>query len=221
MSTDIVPFSVDQLPAVSEERLAATEVVASETSFLPRLQLISKGKYVDTGKITPGRWGAPAGDEITDLGETIDVLPLSVRTKALDVSDRDNIIAVYDETSDEFQRIKKAPKNTGCMWGLSYLVLERQTQKLYELFFGNASGRAEAPKLKAFLPREGRPPRVATLGIKYKKTKDYGWHVPVVNKCSEPIEGGPAMPAVIKAIETFNNPKAVEVVEEPATERAR
>jgi hypothetical protein len=103
------------------------------------------------------------------------------------------------------------------MWGLSYLVIERKTQKLYELFFGNPSGRAEGDKLKPFLPRGDRQPSAATLKIKYKQTADYGYHVPVIVKCSEPVEVTLDMAGVLAEIEKFNNPSTgPEVVEDDA-----
>jgi hypothetical protein len=202
MSNDLVPLDLSQLPAVPEDQLQTTV-----PNYLQRIQLVGKGKYVDTGKIKPGRWGVPKGEEILDLGEEIDILPIAKRDKALDLSDRENIIAVYDKESDEYARIKAAPKNTGCMWGSSYLVLERKTGVLYELYFGNPSGRAEADKLIPFLPRKGQDAQVATMLIKYKTAKDYGWHVPVVTRCSEAIEGGPEMEAIVAEVTKFNNPQ--------------
>ena len=149
----LTPFTGCNLPAVSTEKLDALDDVSQATEFLPRIQLITKGKYVDTGKIAPGHWGVPqpGGEDIIDLGDKIDVIPMDGRTKALDVSDKENIISVYDGKDPEFQRIKNAPKNTGCMWGPSYLVIERSTGKLYELYFSNKSGRQEANKIKPFL----------------------------------------------------------------------
>jgi len=191
MANELVPFKVN-LPAVTTDELETLDEVAKGADFLPRIQLVTKGQYVDTGKIKPGHWGVPqpGGEEIEDLGEKIDIIPFCYRPKALDVSDKEAIISVYDVTDEEFQRIKAAPKNTGCMWGPSFLVLERSTGKLYEMFFGNKSGRQEAGKLKPFLPTEANNgmPSAATLGIRYKKTPEYGWHVPVVTKCSEPFD---------------------------------
>ena len=218
---ELVPFKIN-LPVVTDDQLATLDEVAKGSDFLPRIQLITKGKYVDTGKIGAGHWGIPlpGGDEIEDLGEKIDIIPFSYRPKALDVSDREAIVSVYDVADPEFQRIKNAPKNTGCMWGPSFLVMERSTGKLYELFFGNKSGRVEASKLRAFLPsteNEGQP-RAASMGIRYKKTPDFGYHVPVITKCSEPFD--PANVKVTEAqisqeIEKFLNPeKGVEKVEE-------
>lgn len=226
MSNDLIPFEAN-LPAVNEDTLNTLDDVAKGADFLQRIQLVTKGKYVDEGKIAPGRWGVPqvGSDEVEDLGDKIDIIPLDYRPKALDVSDRDAIISVYDTNDPEFQRIKTAPKNTGCMWGPSFLVLERSTGKLFELFFGNKSGRNEAGKLRPFL--KDRSP--CTLGIRYKKTKDYGWHVPVVTKCSEPFDSAAVKVTsedITQAIEKFRNPVAEQVEkvseeEETKTRRAR
>jgi len=191
MSNELSIFKPNNTSLVSADELETFSEVAKASEFLPRIQLITKGKYVDTGKIKPGHWGVPqtGGEEIEDLGEVIDIIPLDYRPKALDVSDKEAIITVYDVKDPEFQRIKKAPKNSGCMWGPSFLVLERSTGLLYELFFGNKSGRAEADKMKPFLPQAANKgvPSPARLKIHYKKGPDYGWHVPVIIKCSEPF----------------------------------
>lgn len=231
MANELVPFKSNFLPAVQDDVLGEVAEVSQGSDFLPRIQLITKGKYVDTGKIAPGHWGIPqpGGEEIVDLGGAIDIIPLDARAKALDVGDRDAIVAVYKTSDPEFQRIKAAPKNTGCMWGPSFLVIERSTGKMYELFFGNASGRNEAGKLRPFLPSKenGGVPLPATLSIRYKKTPDYGWHVPVVSKCSEPFAASACPPQdVIEAeIEKFRNPKSgvqkVDESEAPKQKRAR
>lgn len=227
MTNDLTTFHVDNLPALTDEMFGQLAEVSKGSDFLPRIQLVTKGKYVDTGKIAPGHWGVPqpGGEEIIDLGAVIDVVPFFARAKALDVADKNAIISNYDLTSDEFQRIKNAAKNTGCMWGPSFLVLERNTGKLYELFFGNASGRAEAGKLRPFLPDGERNASPATLSIRYKKTPDYGWHVPVVTKCSEPFSKCPPNSEILAAVEKFRNEKGgIEKVTEeeaPKSKRAR
>jgi hypothetical protein len=228
MSNELVPFKANFLPAVTTDVLNEVDEVSQGSDFLPRIQLVTKGKYVDQGKIMPGHWGVPqpGGEEILDLGPSIDVIPLDARAKALDVSDREAIIAVYKTSDPEFQRIKAAPKNSGCMWGPSFLVIERSTGKMYELFFGNASGRNEAGKLRPFLATANALPTPATLGIRYKQTKDYGWHVPVIKKCSEPFDPADCPPddAITAEIAKFRNPQSgVQVVDEdeaPASNRA-
>ena len=228
MGNQLVPFKVS-LPAVTTGQLETLDEVAKGSEFLARIQLVTKGKYVDTGKIGAGHWGVPlpGGEEIDDLGEKIDIIPLCYRPKALDVNDREAIVSVYDVKDPEFQRIKSAPKNTGCMWGPSFLVLERNTGKLFELFFGNKSGRAEAGKLKPFLPTEanGGSPLAASVAIRYKKTPDYGWHVPVITKCSEPFDESTMKVTEVQIkeeIEKFLNPEAgAEKVPEEETENKK
>jgi hypothetical protein len=228
MGNELVPFKVN-LPAVTDDQMATLDEVAKGSDFLPRIQLITKGKYVDTGKIGAGHWGVPltGGEEIEDLGEKIDIVPFSYRPKALDVSDREAIITVYDTKDPEFQRIKNAPKNTGCMWGPSFLVMERSTGKLYELFFGNISGRTESGKLKPFLPSKANKgqPSAASLGIRYKKLPDYGWHLPVITKCSEPFDPANAKfteEQLNQEIEKFLNPeKGAEKVSDEEAEKMK
>ena len=204
MSKDLVTLKLN-VPAVADDVLSQVEEVSKGADFIPRLQLIGKGKYVDTNKIGPGRWGVPqaGGEEVTDLGESIDVIPLAARPKAMDVSDTEAIITVYDTQNPEFKRIIEAPKNSGCMWGPTYLVYERSSKSFYELFFGNASGRAEAGKLRPFLPKDGQV-SAATLNIRYKPSKTFGgWHVPVIVKCTMPFKDLPPIEEINATIEKF------------------
>lgn len=225
---ELVPFKVN-LPTVSADQLESLDEVAKGAEFLERLQLVTKGTYVDTGKIGAGHWGVPqpGGEEIIDLGTKIDIIPFCYRPKALDVADKEAIISVHDVQDPEFQRIKNAPKNTGCMWGPSFLVLERSTGKLYELFFGNKSGRNEAGKLKPFLPTEANEgqPSPATLGIRYIKKEKFAWHVPVITKCSEPFDPDAVKikpEALAAEVEKFLNPeKGAEKATEEETQKSK
>ena len=96
-TNEMIPFDADQLPSVDLTTSTELAELTKGTDFLQRMQLVTKGKYVDTQKIQPGRYGVPqpGGEEIVDLGESVDIFPLAVRPKALDMRDRDAIIAVY------------------------------------------------------------------------------------------------------------------------------
>ena len=214
---DLIPFSADQLPSCDVATDSELTELTKGTDFLQRVQLVTKGKYVDTQKIAPGNYGVPqpGGEEILDLGGAMDILPIAVRAKALDMNDRDAIIAVYDMNLPEFQRIKDAAAlpNSSCMWGPSFLVVERTTGNMYELFMGNKSARQESGKLRPFLPlgkekaeaagEEAHGPIPCTLKSRYIQRRDYGWHVPVVTKCSEPFDNLPSLEVMRKEIETF------------------
>lgn len=217
MSSELVPFDAAALPTT--ELVSAEEMneLSKGVDYLQRFQLVTKGKYVDTGKITPGHYGVPlpGGEEIEDLGTSVDILPLAVRAKALDMSDRDAVVAVYDMNTPEFRDIKarSSEQNSGCMWGPSFLVVERSTARCYEFFMGTKSARAVSGDLVNFLPIseataaaqgcDAHGPLPCTLTARYAKRGDWGWHVPVVNKCSEPFTNTPSVESLTEEIKKF------------------
>ena len=205
-----------------------------EVEFLQRIQLITKGKYVDKGLIKPGHYGVPTGDEeVIDLGEAIDILPFAVRDKALDTTE-DPPLSVFDADDPVFEDIadRAGEKDSGCMFGPSFLVFERNTGKFYEFFCGNKSARMEAGNFAAYLPVseeqagqfEGltaQPPQPLTLRAKYIERPRYSWHAPQVTKCSTPFTNLPDMGKIVDEINKFLNPKEsdVEKAEEGGRDR--
>lgn len=209
--------------AASLTNLPSTKVVdlskSKEITYLPRVQLVTKGKYVDKGLISPGHYGVPDGDDkIADLGPTIDVLPLAVRSKALDTG-ADPPLAIFDESDPVYQDIEKRAGGTdsGCMYGPSFLFFERNTGQFYEFFCGNKSARMEAGSIGQFLSVneadaktyqiEAHGPLPCTMRAKYIERPRYSWHAPQVGKCSTPIDNLPEIGEVLKVIDKFLNPK--------------
>jgi len=203
--------------------------------WLQRIQLISKGKYVDQQKIAPGNYGVPQageGDEILDLSSSIDVIPFAIRDKALDMNE-DPPIVVYDSDSDLFKNIqaRSEEKDSGCMWGPVFLVFERVTGQFYELYFGSKSSRREAGKIAPFLPITNKQaeifglkpqiPRPLTLTSKYIKSGKFAWHVPVVSACSTPFTNLPQVQKIESQIIKFmgTKPTNAEVVSEEVRDR--
>lgn len=217
---------------------SAYDEIAKGAEFLPRLQLFTKGKPIDRGLIAPGRYGVPvSADEVTDLGTSIDVLVLARRPKAVDMSDKDAIIAVYDQSSAEFKRIAETSmgKESNCMYGPSFLVVERSTNQFYEFFCGTKSTRAEAKKIYPFMPItaqdieargltdvEPHGPLPMTLKVKLVEGK-FSYHVPVAVKCSTPFTKLPTNAKIVAEIIKFVNPgpSSVEKVEEPVQEKGK
>jgi hypothetical protein len=209
--------SLTNLPTTVPASSALTSY-GDEVDFLPRIQLVTKGKYVDAG-FKPGHYGVPTGeDEIEDLGESIDVLVLAVRDKALDTN-QDPPVAVYDTKNPLFGDIKEkaGEKDSGCMYGPSLLVFERTTGRFYEFFLGNKSGRQEAAKIQPFLAVgdaaakaagvEAHGPLPCTFKAKYIKRAKYAWHAPQVTKCSNPITNLPPVEEVVDQITKFMTQK--------------
>jgi len=221
MSNELIPFDASQLPSTEQVTDEQLQELSKGADYLQRIQLVTKGKYVDTAKIAPGRYGVPqpGGEEILDLGAAIDILPLCVRPKALDMRDREAVVAVYDMDSPVFQEIKELASQPGggCMWGPSFLVIERSTNQFYELFMGNKSTRAESANLVKFLAVsedtatrrgvEAQGPLPCTLKVRYAKRGPHGWHVPVVTKCSEPFVDLPSMDRIREEVEKFQTAK--------------
>lgn len=195
-----------------------------EMEFLPRIQLASgNDKYSKRGKIPPGHYGVPEGDDdIIDLGESIDVLPFAVRDKALDTTESPPI-AVFDADDPVFKDIAERglEKDSGCMFGPSFLVFERNTGKFYEFFCGNKSARIESGKFSNYLPVneeqaaafnvKAQPPQPLTMRAKYIERPRQAWYAPQVTKCSTPFTNLPSIEKIVEEINKFQNPKASDV----------
>jgi hypothetical protein len=144
MSTALSPVDLNQLPSTQLGSDEQFDKMSRSSGFLGRLQLFSKGNAINEGLIPPGTYGIPESDKkIIKLGSQIEILPLAKRLKALDLSDKEAIIANYDANSEQFQDIAARSEGTdsGCMYGTSFLVFERSTGRFLELFCGTKSTR--------------------------------------------------------------------------------
>jgi hypothetical protein len=155
--------------------------------------------------------------------------------------DKDAIVTNYDPTTTQFQEIETLGKvqNSGCMFGLTFLIFERSSGKFYELFCGTKSMRTESGKIGAFLPispataefleaKTGKPvkargPLPCTLKAKYVTKGDWGWHVPVCSQCSDPLDNLPSVAVLVEEQAKFMALKNTEIekVEEPTTGKKR
>lgn len=211
--------SVASLTKLQSTSMIDFSKYGTESKFLPRLQLITKGKYVNKQLIAPGHYGVPNGDDdITDLGEGIDVLVLACREKALDTT-QEPPLSVFDPNDEVFKEIveRSFTQDSGCMWGPSFLLFERNTGSFYEFFCGNVSARNEASLMGQHLPvteeqaaANGVEPSEAkqfTLRAKYIERGRHSWHAPVVCKCSTPITNLPSIDVQLEQINKFLNPK--------------
>ena len=197
------------------------------------------------GLVPPGTYGIPESEnKIVKLGPQIDILPLARRTKALDMNDKEAIIANYDATSDEFKDIaaRSQEPESKCMYGTSFLVFERTTGRLLEFFCGSKSTRPIAGDIAVFLPltqadidrkkaagadvsqMEPHGPRPCTLKVRLAKSKKgYSWHVPDVQSCSVPFSNLPSTETLVAEIDKFLTAKTgeVETVKEEPGKKAR
>jgi len=243
--TNLVPVDLSQLPSTQLGSDDQFLELAKSSEFIGRLQLFTKGKAINKGQVRPGCYGIPEGEEVIDLGDTIDILPLGRRPKAIDMTDTDAVLVNYDPESDEFKRIAATSleKESHCMYGPSFLVIEEKTGRFLEFFCGSKSTRSEAKKIYPFLQltaadierqklagkdvSELKPhgPLPLTLKSRLVEKGTYSWHVPVVSKCATPFTKLPPIAAITKELTAFIECKGdgVQTVkEEPGkTHRAR
>lgn len=238
MTTKLTTYDPTQLPS-AEVATDNFDGLSNRDNFLKRLQLYGKGKAIDQRLINPGRFGVPLGkdkkgkDVIEDLGESVDLLIFGRRPKAMDMSDTQNLIIVYDRSNTEFSRIEEesATKDSGCMYGTAFLVYERNTKTFYELFFGTKTARKRTDEMSAHMTLtqekidklaedgqdvEGLKPRgplPVTVEAEYidPPSTTYSWFGPNPVTCSVPIEGPPVADIVTECTR-FHAEKGTDVV---------
>lgn len=245
MANELVTLDLTQLPSTQVGSDADYTTLAQVGNFLSRLQLYTKGKAVNNRKVGPGEWGIPeGGDELTRLGDSVDVLVLARRPKAINLSDTEAIETSYDPNSDLFKGIAQAAEtpNSGCMYGPSFLVFERSTGRFLEYFCGTKSARAEAGKIYPFCPltpsqieakkaagadvtgMTPHGPMAMTMKTRLVEKGTYSWHVAVILPCSTPFTNVPPSQTLIEQITRFVSVKdeaPVVVTEEVGKRRAR
>jgi len=243
-NTAMVPVDFDQLPSTQIGTDDQFAELAKGGDYIGRMQLYTKSKANLKGLIPTGHYGIPESDEeIIDLGDSVDLLPLARRPKAIDMSDMEALVISYDMESAEFKRIiaKSAESDSHCQWGISFLVYERSTKRFLEFFCGNKSSRIESKKLFPFLPHsqadidalaaagndvgdlKPHGPVPVTLKTKVAENSKGVWHVPVVVMCGSPFTALPCGDVIGREITKFLTVKdnGVEKVQDSKPARAR
>ena len=179
---------------------------ASSGNFTPRLQLLtSNSGPCKDGEFPANHYALVKDSKNQDLGKEVDVVVLSWRPKAMDMSG-DSIITSHDPESDTYQQIqtKSETKDSGCMWGPEFLVWIPSAKSYATLFFGGKSSRRVAPEVKGLMHKG------ATLGSKKIETPQYSWFTNTCQACSSPGDL-PAMDEIKEEINKFENPPESDV----------
>lgn len=229
------PTGLATLTSLPTSGVSLSTLAQYSSGFVSRLQLVTKGKLVDEGRVKPGHYAIVRSEsDVVDLGPTTDILVLGVREKALDTNENPPLSS-FDPSSKLYQDIVERSKssNSGCMHGPSFLVYERTQAEFLEFYCGNASGRQEAGKIGSFLPIseeqakkfgvnfKPQGPQAGTLSAKYVKRPKYAWHAPVIGKCSTPFDNLPTQDDCIKQITNFLSTKEADVEVASEQKRAR
>ena len=200
-------------------RPAMGDVGFDAVNPMGRICLFSKGKTVSTGLIEAGNFGiVESDDSIVCLGDKIDLIPFAVRLMAIDVTDSKKPVTCYDPESREFNRIASAASdyNSHCMYGRSFLVFERTSERFHEFFCGAKSSRTAAREIASYLPLteadkqhrkmtevQPRGPAAITLLARANKKGIGRWYFPVVAGTAPPFENLPDSDVIVEMILKF------------------
>lgn len=202
---ELIPKDLQGGPLVDAD---FDSIVKSALDFLPRFQLFSsKSDACAEGRIGIGRYGLVKGDDIADLGDSVDVGILAWRPKAIRIEGDTVINAYYPDIKDGiitnqlFKEIvnESAKRDSGCMYGPEFFIWVPSANAFALYHANNKTARREAKKLHPLISS------VATFRARLIEKGRYKWHGPVITQCSAPID--PPNEKLLRAEwETFHNP---------------
>jgi len=215
MTEEIVKFE-DLAPVISVEEVNA-EIKGGD--WLPRLQIIAPSSPLALeDKVKAGNFAiVRTKDDGDDVTNEVDCIILDARWKALDISDTEEIVNIFDKDSAEFKRIRDNSeiKDSGCMWGMEFLVYV-ESVKAYALYHcSSKTARRESKSIHRLIGH------AATLKSELIVTKKYRWYGPKISACSTPFDT-PApeeMRAQVVKFREEANKKPEETIEEDSRER--
>lgn len=216
MSTEL---AIPNLVSASETDLAQ---VLKSSDYLPRLSVMgSSSDLVKEQKLPIGHMGLIwSNDRFKDLGTSVDVLSLSVRTKAIRLTNPP--MAYFQVDHPEFKKIQAESdlKDSKCSFGPEFLLWIPSVNELATFHMGSKSARREAPNLVSLMrPNNEWIVASATIKPKYIKGTSYSWHAPSVIPCTTPLAPPEDMDELREQLEKFKNPPVSKV--ETVTEEAR
>jgi len=176
-------IKVNELDGALVPQMDAMDAVAA-SSFLPQLKVGgASSDPVKEGQVQMGAYFLKNGDSIDDLGKEIDIIPVTWQPKALDYSDRTNIISTTDHTSELFAEIKtrSGVQNSDCLSGPEFLVYLKDQKKFATLYMCSTSQKKLGPRLAEMLGQ------AVTCKTKLAKNNKGSWHVPVFVECPTPM----------------------------------
>lgn len=206
----------------AEDLLAVT----GGSEYLPRFQVVGlNSELVGEKKAVAGNliciW---TKDRLRDLGTETDLLHLTMRPKALRIDKTQNAITqFYDRNSAEFKKIQADSQmpDSGCMFGLEFLVYIPSINDFAGFFCGSKSGRKEAPAILSLMTKSvdaNNQPQYGPTMITIKShfiprapNRKYAWYSFKALQCTTPPTVLPDEDDLREQIEKFNNPPVSKV----------
>lgn len=218
MNTDLIPI-MQNLPVSQYATNDVFNDIAKSTTWLPRLQLFgSNSEECKTGKVPIAHYGLVKDkDTLIDLGESVNVLPIRWRPKAMRFPQGQNPVSFYDPNDEGFKKIKEdsSQPNARCIFGPEFLIYVLDKNEFATFLMGNKTARNVAQEVLGYMQKG----RAITLKAKLIRTPSYSWHGPQIFPCSLPVTLDPLL--LEAEVEKFNNPpknQVEEVTEETPTD---
>lgn len=194
-------LNIPQVPSrFSEDTFAG---LAKAGDWLPRMQLFTgKTKEVESDKIEKNHYGIVVQkDVIQDVGLEVDVIPCGWRPCAIRISS-DGVDNVFDHDSEDFRkiRVESEVQDSGCFFGLQFLLYVPIAGKFVTFLFGTKSSRPEAGNMKPLIGK------MAKMTSRLAKNTKFVWQTPVVVESSSEPSQIPSPEQLQKELEKFNNP---------------
>lgn len=205
----LIPFNNDLITAPQSSTEDNAIAVANSTLYFPRIKLCQgNANEVKRGHVAKGgNFALITGkDEVEDLGDEIEFVVCTGRSKALRTGDV--IMSIFDPKDPEFAKIKEESKDkdSGSMYGPEYLVFLPDVGDegtFATLFLSNPTMRREGKSIHARLRKacSARSHLIDPPGSKHS------WFGPLFGDCATPPTNLPDQDVFTENIDRFNNEK--------------
>ena len=175
-----------------------------EGSSFKRFQLMgSNSDIVKQGKFPMGHFAIVDGQEMDDVGDSVDCVIVDWRPKAMRIGEE--MVVIHDAEDEEFKKIiaESDVQDSGCMYGPEFLLWLPE-KGFVPYFLNNKSARYEA---KAMFSLLGKAATIKSVLVKGQK---YSWHAPKVKPCTVPFDNMPTEDEFNAELEIFRNPDKVQ-----------
>jgi hypothetical protein len=197
----------------------STEIEIPSVTYLPRIQIMgSSSNIVKEGKFPIGDVALISGQNHESLGKSVNVLICGIRYKAMCFEPE--VVSVYD-TKDpmfaEFRDRADANSQSGCMYGVEFLLFLTDTGRFATFFCGNVSLRREAALVKSIYDSQMQKQDWihAVLSSEFvKNKKGQSWHTGKIAQSQTVPVMYPQVDKLQSEVSKFDNPPKQEVAQD-------
>ena len=192
---------------------AALQATASDSQYLAYIQLMyATSNLVTDGKQSLGDFVLMEGQADMSLTKSFDCVCLSWRPRAMSYGE--GTVSIFNPESPEFLTIRDRALNRvrNNAFGKEFLLYLPDYDRLALYFFGNLSGRNEAPNMTAILDEQNAGDAYILVNVSSQIVgKKDRYPVPVVKKSESVLSRFVDDDRLRAALNIFNNPKDTEI----------